>query len=389
MARRRWLSYAAVAFLAGAIFAETPRFGFVFDDEHLIVNNRFLREPCSPVLAFGHHFWHGTPSGTGYYRPIVIASLALNGRLLGWGPAGFHLVNLLLHALNACLVLALGRRLRLAGWGPELAAALFAVHPAAAWPVASIVARVDLLPALFILLAWIAHASADYCGSPVRALASVILAGLCFFAALLCKESAVAFLAVPLLDLRLGRRFDGRSDDGQPIPRSASTWDRWGTVVSTWAAAVAYVAIRSRLGIGLFLGPEQIDPLMNPLSRLPLPERLWGALALAGRYLLYLLLPARFGDPRGYSPGSALPSLVDPWTILGALLLCGWAWLLGMLWRRKDQALVLLAFTLASFLPASNLLVPIAALYAQNFLYLPLLGLALAAGDLCGRLRPE
>jgi len=48
-----------------------------------------------------------------------------------------------------------------------------------------------------------------------------------------------------------------------------------------------------------------------------------------------------------------------------------------------------LAFSLASFLPASNLLFPIGSLYAENFLYLPLLGLSLASAELLGRIRPE
>src|SRR5262249_12668712 len=109
---------------------------------------------------------------------IVVSSLALNGRLLGWGPAGFHLINVLLHAVNAGLVLALARRLGCSGRSALGAALLFACHPVAAWPVASIVARVDLLPALFVLLAWLA---ADTAGaSPSRWAPGALLVGLFF-----------------------------------------------------------------------------------------------------------------------------------------------------------------------------------------------------------------
>ncbi len=55
------------------------------------------------------------------------------------------------------------------------------------------------------------------------------------------------------------------------------------------------------------------------------------------------------------------------------------------LWLRRDRVAGPLAFALASFLPASNLLTPIASLYAQNFLYLPLVGIGLALADLPGR----
>src|SRR5437867_1341358 len=151
MGRTRWLQCAAVAVLAAGLHLRTIGFDFVFDDLHLIVHNAYLREPWSALTCFGHDFWHGTPFGAAYYRPVVISSLALNGRVLGWGPAGFHLVNVLLHAANAVLLLILAWRLgmpsRVAFW----AAALFCVHPVAAWPVGSIVARVDLLPAFFVL----------------------------------------------------------------------------------------------------------------------------------------------------------------------------------------------------------------------------------------------
>src|SRR5437867_1705874 len=111
MGRTRWLPGAAVALLAMIPYARTVGFQFVFDDLHLIVHNGFLREAWSPITCFAHHFWHGTPFGAAYYRPVVISSLALNGRLLGWGAAGFHLVNVLLHAANCVLLFILARRM--------------------------------------------------------------------------------------------------------------------------------------------------------------------------------------------------------------------------------------------------------------------------------------
>src|SRR6266446_5443636 len=161
-AHRRFLPHLSVALLAILVHARTAWFGFVFDDQHLIVSNTFLREGWSVVRAFAHHFWYGTVAGTGYYRPLVIASFAINGRALGWGAAGFHAVNILLHALNAVLILVLAKRLTGREEAAWLAAAFFAAHPVASWPVASVAARVDLLPLLFVLLAWIACAS----GSP-------------------------------------------------------------------------------------------------------------------------------------------------------------------------------------------------------------------------------
>jgi len=199
MGRIRWIHCVAVALLAIGLHFRTVAFDFVFDDQHLIVHNSFLREPWSLLTCFGHDFWHGTPFGAAYYRPLVTFSLALNGRLLGWGPAGFHLFNVLLHAGNALLLLFLARRRGAPQWPAIGAAALFAVHPAAAWAVGSIVARVDLLPAFFLLLAWLGlHPDDSRRADGLRAL----WVGTFFLLALLAKESAVAFLAVPILGLR-------------------------------------------------------------------------------------------------------------------------------------------------------------------------------------------
>src|SRR5258705_13846257 len=111
MRRSSWVPASAVALLAILLHIRTLGFEFVFDDLHLVVNNAFLPEPWSPLTALAHHFWYGTPFGAAYYRPIVSSSLALNGHLLGWEPMGFHAVNVLLHAANAGLLLALARRL--------------------------------------------------------------------------------------------------------------------------------------------------------------------------------------------------------------------------------------------------------------------------------------
>jgi tetratricopeptide (TPR) repeat protein len=371
MKRSPWIPAALVALLAAVLHLRTLGFEFVFDDLHLIVNNSFLRESWNPLTAFAHHFWHGTPFGAAYYRPIVTSSLALNGRLLGWGPAGFHLVNVLLHAGNSALLLLLARRLGAPAWTATCAAALFAVHPVAAWPVGSIVARVDLLPALFVLLAWLAFQSGR----------RPALVGLFFLLALLSKESAVAFLAVPILALRRMQGAESHQDGTAP----GSEPPAWQALLALGGAVAVWLALRRGVGLGVLISRDLVGPLTNPLAQLPMPARLWAALALAGRYLLYLVLPVRFSDPRNYLDPSTLPSPLAPGVLLSLAVLLAWGAGILVLWLRRDRIALPLAFSLASFLPASNILVPIGSLYAQNFLYMPLLGLCLALGDFLGR----
>ncbi|HKN46945.1 MAG TPA: tetratricopeptide repeat protein, partial [Candidatus Polarisedimenticolia bacterium] len=131
---------------------------------------------------------------------------------------------------------------------------------------------------------------------------------------------------------------------------------------------------------------ERIDPSINPLAFLPLPRRIVAALALSGRYLLYLLVPVvTFRDHAGYAQSAPLRPFAAVWAVTALLLLLAWVGAAVLLSLRRDRAAAPLAFSLASFLPASNLVVPIASLYALNFLYMPLLGLTLAVGGAADR----
>jgi hypothetical protein len=94
-------------------------------------------------------------------RPLVNLSYALDAAIWGIRPLGFHLTNLLLHALNVALLFAVAWRLAIDSARPPLstaviAAAAFAVHPMLSQAVGYISARADLLCATFVLLAWLA-----------------------------------------------------------------------------------------------------------------------------------------------------------------------------------------------------------------------------------------
>ena len=241
----RPVPYLLVALVAAAVHLRTVAFPFVFDDQWLVAGNMFLREGWSVFTAFAHHFWHGTPFATGYYRPVVVASLAINGVALGWGPAGFHLVNVLLHAVNATLMVYLLRRLGLGASAATLAALFFAVHPAATWPVASVVARVDLLPLLFLLLAAIALAAFLPASNLLLPVGSLY---------------AQNFLYLPLAGLTaaVGVLLDGilRRDEAlftawsERFPRYGLGWSRLGVArLGRGDARGAEAALRTALGI--------------------------------------------------------------------------------------------------------------------------------------------
>jgi hypothetical protein len=127
--------------LVFAVYANTLSNDFVWDDRLTVASDP---RPLGEILT--------EPTGA-YYRPLVMASFALERRLWGSSPLGFHATNLLCHAgvawLVGTLALELGFDARLA----LLSAALFALHPVQTEAVAYISGRTDLLCALFLLLA--------------------------------------------------------------------------------------------------------------------------------------------------------------------------------------------------------------------------------------------
>jgi hypothetical protein len=64
-----------------------------------------------------------------YFRPLIVVSYALDGSVFGLESWGFHLTNLILHALNGFLVHRLALRLGASGLAAAFAAGAFVLHP--------------------------------------------------------------------------------------------------------------------------------------------------------------------------------------------------------------------------------------------------------------------
>ena len=65
---------------------------FVYDDRYVILNNEVVTDPAKTGRAFDVQFY----TGLNYYRPIPLLTFALEYRLWGARPLGYHATNLLL-----------------------------------------------------------------------------------------------------------------------------------------------------------------------------------------------------------------------------------------------------------------------------------------------------
>jgi protein O-mannosyl-transferase len=179
----------ALALAAVLVYARTFVAGFIWDDDFYVWNN-----PTLKTLGGIFDIWF-RPLSIPQYYPLVHTSYWLEYRLWGDHPAGYHVVNVLLHAGNAVLLWLALRRLDVpAAW---LGALLFAVHPVGVESVAWVTERKNTLSlclALGSLLAWLRFQADEPRGSRSYAI-SVAL----FAASLLAKTVTVSLVGVLLV----------------------------------------------------------------------------------------------------------------------------------------------------------------------------------------------
>lgn len=181
-----WWVVILAALLGLVVFLPTLGHGFIFDDEVELRGFDGLFTPGGWLQLLVREYGH-------LYRPLKSLTLHLDHLVWGLNPLGFHLTNVLLHAVVCALVaaalLALGR-----SRGAALAgAAWYALHPIHVEAVAWVTARGALLSALGVFAAVIAFANWRRTGRFGYLLLLALAAAFAFFS----KEDSL--LLVPAL----------------------------------------------------------------------------------------------------------------------------------------------------------------------------------------------
>jgi hypothetical protein len=231
-----WLVLAALLVGTAGVYRGVLRNGFVWDDTHTVANNPAIRS----LSTAGR--WFASPDATSTlrennYRPVLVASYAVDYALWGRLPSGYHATNLLIHLGVVAAVFALGRRLWRDAPSALCAAAIVAVHPVNAEAVNYVSARSSSLSALFALAALLAYDAVSRDEGNRRwglgrgaGLGSALLLGL---AALGTKETAAI---LPLLVVAWDRmRFGERHGWLVTLARSLPWW----ALVALWLAVRA------------------------------------------------------------------------------------------------------------------------------------------------------
>ncbi|OGR96665.1 MAG: hypothetical protein A2016_10305 [Elusimicrobia bacterium GWF2_62_30] len=325
-----------------AVYWPAVRGGYVWDDE-LYAANPVLERPGSilTILTFGDF------TDRFYYKefPVTYSFFWLGRRLWGNQPAGFHLLNVFLHIVNACLVWLILKRLGLKwAW---LAGAVFALHPVHVESVAWITELKNVLSALFFLMSAGAYLLFTEAGEKKFYLGSLALALL----ALLSKPVTVT---LPLAFLLL-RWLKGLKTGREEIKQLAPFF------------VLALLA-------GLFTMWLELDARNLEISLGPAQRALLAARAL-WFYPIKLLWPA--GLAFSYERWALEPAALSGWLWAAGAVLAG-----GLLWRFRERlgrgffaGLWFYVLNIALFLGFISIYTFRYSFVADHYQYLPSIGL--------------
>ncbi len=372
----------ALVLLVGALFGRSVTFDFVNYDElqHVIDNPEIRSLKPSIIWQTFSDF-----SKRSYY-PVRQLSFAVDYAFWGLRPGGYHLTNVVLHALSTCLLyLLLLRALRRLACNPGdpldvpaasaanlrlsiaagLGAALFAVHPVVVEPVTWVSGREELLMVLFGLSCLHAHQSARELAERKRRGETIstwrlwswrLAAWLSFVCACLSNAVGAIIPALVLMhDLVIGRVRSVR----HLLLAHGPMWLLAGGVV---ALKLAHRSVRS---------PTDRLPLLVDMTT---AERLYTAISIYAYDCRTILWPR--GLILAY-PNLLVQSFFALCTLMGLLLI---VFTLCLLWRlrRSPVALAGALWFLLALAPSAQL-VPHHIFRADRFLYLPMAGLAWVA----------
>jgi protein O-mannosyl-transferase len=337
------LLLAVVAFAYGNTLAND----FTMDDIGMyVVDNPQVTHPSLRALFTPNKF-------ANVFRPVTFSTFALDWKIGNGFAPGFHVVNLVLHALVTLLLyMLLQTLLQELPQASALALAtalLFAVHPIHTEAVASISGRSELLAAGFLIAAWLLHLKD-------REAPALI----CFVLALLSKESAVVFLPLVI------------------IGDYAS---------SKWKPTVRYLRIAgvTLICLGVFwklrgnhFGLTNISLLDNPLAGIPTGPRILNALRVAWKYVGLQIYPATLSSDYSYNqiPLHREWRYIIPAALATVMAIGGWIWAV----RKRRRGLVLAGgIYLVGFAVTANIFMPIGTIMGERLAYFPSVGFCLLA----------
>ena len=199
--KNTWISWLVISLVTVIIYSGTFSYGILYnyDDDAYFSDSRISQINGEHVTAYFSDYY------LGMYQPLPILSFAILLHIFPGSPEAQRAVNILIHCLNALLVLILIKKLTGNYHVANLTALFFAIHPMHVESVSWIATRSNLMYSFFFLLALILYIR----WQQDRHWWKWLFMFLIFILALFCKVTAATFpLVVILVDWFIGRKTD-------------------------------------------------------------------------------------------------------------------------------------------------------------------------------------
>ncbi|UCC73380.1 MAG: tetratricopeptide repeat protein [Gemmatimonadota bacterium] len=369
--RVRVLVVICVALAAIAVYISSLGNQFAYDDIYVIQDRGSVHELSRLPELITDSYWPGGFYDAGLYRPLTMATFAVDWAVWGGAPFGLHLTNVLLHAA-ACALVGLFLLLFFPWWAALAGGLVFAVHPIHTEAVASLVGRAEMLTTLFVLVAAMVYVKAGRSGGLTVGRVAVI--AVCYFLASISKEVGVV---LPGLLLATDLPLLARRQLGTPREYVR-------TRVTLFAVLTGILALVLALRWAVLGSAVDSTPHLTFSLDHSFTTRLFTMARIWPRYFELLAVPWDLSSD--YSPATVLPVAgLTPLGAVGFLLVLSSLVIVVVSFRRAPEFAMAAGWAAIALLPVCNLIIAAEILLAERTLYIPSLAVSIVVALLLVR----
>jgi protein O-mannosyl-transferase len=357
-----WLQ-AAILLFPILIYSNTIGHDYALDDAMVITHNQFTQNgfdglndifTSDSFTGFYNEKKVNLPGGR--YRPLSIATFAVEHAFWGNNPHISHLINILLFALTG-LILYRVLRLLFQDNGlsdffmtvPAMATLIFLAHPIHTEVVANIKGRDEILSLLFALLTL--FSTIKYADK--KKVYWLFIGFACLFLGLLSKESAITFVLIVPLTIYFFRDIQIKKLLILTIP--------------VLLATILYLIIRHSVTDGFQVDSPGIL-MNNPFVNANGVQKLATIVLTLGIYLKLLFWPHPLTFD--YYPNHiVLTNFVNVWVMVALIIYISLFIYACIRFTKKNAIAYSIFFFLISIFPVSNLVVNVGTFMNERFVY--------------------
>ncbi len=358
-----------IILISGIVFFNTFRNSFVYDDKVFIVNNESIKSLKNiPQFFISAKSFSGERNFV-VYRPVATLSFAIDYFLWGLNPVGYHIPNFLFHTLNAILLYFLVRLILTTKMTAFFASLLFITHPVQTEAVTWISGRSNVLFLFFFLLAFYFYLK--FVGFEIKCLEQTSNSRLYYYfgaivffiLSLLSKETAIIF---PVILILYDNFLIPKKERKEVLKQGQYYLPFWG--VSGLYILLRFTVLGRISQMGFWGGG--LYPTILTMCRAFV------------YYIKLILLPLKLSIDYPFSISTSFFELPVIISIVGLMFIL----LLGIKVNKYSREISFGIFWFfIGLMPVSNL-VPLRALVAERFLYLPSIGFCIVVSVLLTKL---